>query len=87
MPQLHTTLTLPRLRIEQAPLDATEADLLARLGQLIEATGPMPDVRALAPAIRALFPAPAYQVGCGGAHIWLHRTDDPNRLALIREDR
>ncbi|TGE22493.1 hypothetical protein E5K00_14720 [Hymenobacter aquaticus] len=78
---------MPRLRVEQTPLDATEADLLARLGRLVEATGPMPDVRVLAPAIRALFPAPTYQVGCGGTHIWLHRTDDPGRLAIIHEDR
>ncbi len=43
----------------------------------------LPDVRDLAPAVRQLFPAPAYQVGCGGSHIWLHRADDSARLACI----
>ena len=46
-------------------------------------TDPLPDLRDLAPAIRQLFPEPAYRVGCGGAHIWLARANDPQRLALI----
>ena len=87
MPQILPVTTLPRLAVEQTPLDAAEADRLARLGQLIEEAAPLPDVRTLAQAVRELFPTPAYQVGCGGAHIWLHRTDDPSRLAIILEDR
>ncbi|AII50835.1 hypothetical protein [Hymenobacter sp. APR13] len=43
----------------------------------------MPDLRDLAPAVRALFPPPAYLVGCGGAHIWLHRAGEAQRLAII----
>ncbi|GAB3843227.1 hypothetical protein [Hymenobacter jeollabukensis] len=81
MPQ---TLQLPQLHIEQLPRDEAEAALLAQLFTLVDQTEPLPDLRNLAPVVRRLFPAPAYQVGCGGAHIWLHRQDDPQRLACIR---
>ena len=37
----------------------------------------------LATAVRQLFPEPAYQVGCGGSHIWLHRADESQRLACV----
>ena len=75
----------PQLLIEQQPHDEAEAALLAQLPQVLVATGPLPDdLRDLAPAVRQLFPAPAYLVGCGSSHIWLHRAADPNRLALIR---
>ncbi|MBW3127274.1 hypothetical protein [Hymenobacter profundi] len=74
----------PQLRIEQAPQDDTEAAQLAQLAHLLYTTDAPPDVRDLAPAVRELFPEPAYQVGCGSSHIWLHRTADHQRLALIR---
>ena len=75
----------PQLLIEQPPHDEAEAALLAQLPEVLVAVGPLPDdLRDLAPAVRALFPAPAYLVGCGSAHIWLHRAADPQRLALIR---
>ena len=45
-------------------------------------TDPLPNLRDLAPAVRQVFPEPAYRVGCGGAHIWLARANDPQRLAL-----
>ena len=73
----------PQLLIEQPPHDEAEAASLAQLTDLVATTDPLPDLRDLAPAIRQLFPEPAYLVGCGGAHIWLARADDPQRLALI----
>ena len=73
----------PHLLIEQPPHDAAEAACLARLINLVATADPRPDLRDLAPAVRRLFPEPAYRVGCGGAHIWLARANDPQRLALI----
>ncbi|RTQ45477.1 hypothetical protein EJV47_25420 [Hymenobacter gummosus] len=72
-----------QLRIELPPLTDTEAQQLEQLAQLLATTDTPPDLRDLAPAVRQLFPAPAYQVGCGGAHIWLHRSADHQRLAII----
>ena len=76
-------LQLPELRQEQAPNSPDEAARLTELAQLLATTAPLPDVRDLAPAVRNLFPEPTYQVGCGGSHIWLHRTDETGRLACI----
>ena len=73
----------PELRQEQPAADAAEAARLTELAQLLATTAPQPDLRELAPAVRQLFPKSAYQVGCGGSHIWLHRTTDPSRLAII----
>ena len=73
----------PELRQEQPAADAAEAARLTELAQLLATTAPLPDLRELAPAVRQLFPESAYQVGCGGSHIWLHRTTDPSRLAII----
>ena len=56
----------------------------AQLTELLANAAPQGDLRDLAPAVRQLFPEPTYQVGCSSSHIWLHRTDDPNRLAIIR---
>ena len=76
-------LQLPELRQEQTPNSPEEAARLLELAQLLATTAPLADVRDLAPAVRQLFPESAYQVGCGGSHIWLHRTTDPSRLAII----
>ena len=76
--------TPPRLLIEQPACDEAEAAQLAQLIELLATADPLPDLRDLAPQVRQLFPAPAYRVGSGGAHIWLHRATDPHRLALIR---
>ena len=76
-------LPLPELRQEQPASDAPEAARLTELAQLLATTAPLPDLRELAPAVRQLFPEPAYQVGCGGSHIWLHRADESARLACI----
>ena len=79
------TPDLPQLLIEQPPHDEAEAAQLARLTELLATTDPLPDdLRNMAPAVRQLFPEPAYLVGCGSSHIWLHRATDPHRLALIR---
>ena len=76
-------LQRPELRQELPASTPEEATRLAKLAQLLGTTAPLPDVRDLAPAVRQLFPESAYQVGCGGSHIWLHRTTDPSRLAII----
>lgn len=81
---MDTTTEQPQLLIEQQPHDEAEAASLAQLAELLAATDPLPDLRDLAPAVRQLFPEPAYLVGCGSAHIWLHRAGSPARLALIR---
>jgi hypothetical protein len=79
----HTT-QLPQLSLEQPARDEAEAALLAQLGELLVDAYSLPDLRDFAPQVRQLFPEPAYLVGCGSSHIWLHRAADPNRLALIR---
>ena len=79
----HTTEP-PQLTLELPARDEPEAALLAQLAELLAAAYALPDLRDLAPQVRQLFPEPAYLVGCGSSHIWLHRATDPNRLALIR---
>ena len=76
-------LQLLELRQELTPNSPDEAARLTELAQLVITTAPLPDVPDLAPAVRKLFPEPAYQVGCGGSHIWLHRADEGQRLACI----
>ena len=76
-------LQLPELRQEQPASSPDEAARLIELAQLLATTAPLPDVRDLAPAVRRLFPEPAYQVGCGGSHIWPHRAEGTGHLACI----
>ena len=76
-------LQLPELRQELPARSPEEAARLTKLAQLVAATAPLPDVRDLTPAVRRLFPEPAYEVGCGGSHIWLHRADESQRLACV----
>ncbi|UYZ64854.1 hypothetical protein [Hymenobacter weizhouensis] len=78
-----TSLEVPQLVVHLPARDEAEAARLTQLAQLIEAAEPLPDLRDLAPAVRGLFPPPAYEVGCGGAHIWLHRHGESQRLAFI----
>ncbi|GAA4361790.1 hypothetical protein GCM10023185_29060 [Hymenobacter saemangeumensis] len=73
-----------QLLIEQPAHDEAEAAQLTQLTELVATATPISDLRDLAPAVRQLFPEPAYLVGCGSAHIWLHRATDSQRLALIR---
>lgn len=75
---------MPQLILEQAACDEAETALLARLTELVTDAYLQPDLRDFAPQVRQLFPEPAYLVGCGSSHIWLHRASDPQRLALIR---
>ena len=81
---MDTTTDPPRLLIEQPPHNEAEADLLAQLTETLATAEPRPDLRDLAPDIRRFFPGPAYLVGCGGAHVWLHRVADSQCLAIIR---
>ncbi|SHK71950.1 hypothetical protein [Hymenobacter psychrotolerans] len=80
---MQTSLEVPQLVVHQPARDEAEAVQLTELAKLIEAAEPLPDLRDLAPAVRELFPLPAYEVGCGGAHIWLHRAGEEQRLALV----
>jgi hypothetical protein len=80
---MSTSLDVPQLVVHQPARDEAEAAQLNRLTQLVEDAEPLPDLRDLAPAVRELFPPPAYLVGCGGAHIWLHRQNEAQRLAFI----
>ena len=80
---MNHTPDLPEVLIEQPARDETEAAQLAQLTELLITTDPLPDLRDFAPQVRQLFPEPAYLVGCGSAHIWLARANDPQRLALI----
>ena len=82
-PMNHPT-ELPQLSLEQSAHDEAEAALLVQLAGLIAEADPLPDLRDFAPQVRQLFHEPAYLVGCGSAHIWLHRTADQQRLAVIR---
>jgi len=79
----HST-EMPQLTLEQPASDEAEAALLARLAELVTDAYLLPDLRDFAPQVRQLFPEPAYLVGCGSSHNWLHRAADPQRLALIR---
>ncbi|WP_201978035.1 hypothetical protein [Hymenobacter rubidus] len=76
-------LQLPELRQELPTSTPVETARFTELAQLLATTGPLADLRDLAPAVRQLFPEPAYEVGCGGSHIWLHRADEEQRLACI----
>ena len=57
--------------------------MLAQLAALLATADPLPNLRNFAPQVRQLFPEPGYLVGYGGAHIWLARANDPQRLALV----
>ena len=81
---MNYTTHMPQLSIEQPARDDAEAALLDQLAKLLTDAEPLPDLRDFAPQVRQLFPEPAYLVGCGSSHIWLHRAADPQRLALIR---
>jgi hypothetical protein len=74
----------PQLLIELPARNRAEAARLRRLARLLTLAASLPDVRDLAPAVRRLFPEPAYLVGCGSAHIWLHHAGSAHRLAIIR---
>jgi hypothetical protein len=80
---MNHTIELPQLTLEQPARDEAEAALLTRLAEFLTDAYLLPDLRDFAPQVRQLFPEPAYLVGCGSAHIWLHRAADPNRLVLI----
>ena len=80
---MNHTPDLPEVVIEKLARDETEAAQLAQLTELLTTIDPLPDLRDFAPQVRQLFPEPAYLVGCGSSHIWLHRAAEPDRLVLI----
>jgi hypothetical protein len=74
----------PRFVLEQAPLDEAESVLLKHLAHIVDTAELLTDLRDLAPTIRKFFPEPAYLVGSGSSHIWIHRRNDLQRLVCIR---
>ena len=74
----------PYLAIEQAPVDAAEAQRLAQVRALLDQTPDVHDVRDFAPQVRELL-GPGYQVQSGGHHTWVKRAGEPQRLAIIAD--
>lgn len=75
---------LAYLAVEQQPADATEAQRLEQLRQLIEAATDTADLRGFAGAARKLLGS-GYQVHCGSSHVWIKRADQPERLAIVAD--
>ncbi|TGE22605.1 hypothetical protein [Hymenobacter metallicola] len=78
------------LAIEQQPQDKAEKQLLEQARRYVQAHSHQNDLRDLAGPIRKLM-GNAYQVGCGGSHIWIKRTPadagprSPERLAVVAD--
>ena len=72
------------LAVEQRPADETEAERLAQLRQLIQATPEVADLRDFASQAREVM-GEGYTIHCGSAHVWLKRDDQTERLAIIAD--
>ncbi|MFD1470230.1 hypothetical protein ACFQ48_18530 [Hymenobacter caeli] len=72
------------LAIEQPPANAAEKRCLAQVRRHVLAHPHTQDLRELAGAVKKLL-GPAYEVGCGSAHIWVKRPGDPERLAIVAD--
>ncbi len=72
------------LAVEQPPADAAEKRRLAQVRRYVLANTHTRDLRELAGAVKKLL-GPAYEIGCGSAHIWARRPGDPARLAIIAD--
>lgn len=72
------------LAIELPPASAAEKRHLAQVRRYVLAHTHTPDLRELAGAVKKLLGS-AYEVGCGSAHIWVKRTGEPERLAIIAD--
>ena len=72
------------LVIELPPASATEKRHLAQVRRHVLAHTHTPDLRELVGAVKKLLGC-AYEVGCGSAHVWVKRTGEPERLAIIAD--
>ena len=72
------------LAVEQQPADEAEAQRLEQLRQLIQSAPEVADLRDFASPARELL-GKGYTVHCGSAHVWLKRTDQTDRLAIIAD--
>ena len=72
------------LAIELPLADEVETARLELLRRHVQDHSHQVDLRELAPSVRDVM-GPGYQVGCGGSHIWLRRTGNPARLAIIAD--
>jgi hypothetical protein len=72
------------LAIEQKPTGAGEKRRLEALRRHVQAHTHTSDLRGLAGAVKKLL-GPGYKVGCGSAHIWMLRTGEGTRLAIVAD--
>jgi hypothetical protein len=72
------------LAIEQKPADAAEKRRLDGVRQYVQAHTHTTDLRGLAGAVKKLLGA-GYEVGCGSAHVWVLRTGQTERLAIVAD--
>lgn len=72
------------LAIELKPVDAAEQRRLQALRRYVLTQPHTRDLRGLAGAVKKLLGA-GYAVGCGSAHIWIMRTGDTERLAIVAD--
>lgn len=72
------------LAVECAPADTAEKRRLGQVRRYVLAHAHTQDLRELAGAVKELL-GPAYEVGCGSAHIWVKRSGNLERLAIIAD--
>ena len=72
------------LAIELQPVNAAEKRRLAVLRRHVQAHTHTSDLRELAGAVKKLLGA-CYDVGCGSAHVWVQRTGETRRLAIVAD--
>jgi hypothetical protein len=80
-PQRHQQ---PLLTIELPPHDQPEQTRLRQVQALVQQHGACTDLTHLAAPVRQLL-GEAYAVGSGAAHVWIMRTTDRERLAIIAD--
>jgi len=72
------------LAIEQQPANPAEKRRLESLRRHVQAHTHTVDLRGLAGAVKKLLGA-NYDIGCGSAHIWVQRTGEKARLAIVAD--
>ncbi|GAA4367842.1 hypothetical protein GCM10023185_40070 [Hymenobacter saemangeumensis] len=72
------------MAIELKPVDPAEKRRLAALRRHVQAHTHTTDLRGLAGAVKKLL-GPGYDIGCGSAHIWVQRTGEAARLAIVAD--
>jgi len=78
------------LAVEQKPRDEHENRLIEQVRQYVQAHSYQADLRELAPIVQLLL-GTTYQVGSGGAHVWIVRRPEEGkqrpaeRLAIVAD--